>query len=321
MKVTNRAQLYTDTIKFIAGTADHEDDLRTLFAVVAPRLAAEGRSAVPGLAALLKTSKDLDQDFQDGKAARCDAFAAQRNAKETAQAWITTTRIVLVPYLSRNWSERWAQAGWIAPGSTATPDSIPQILDLTERLQRFLKANTRYENADPDVNVTTVRAKAIFDTLGQCVADVNKAKSGQRVRREAREAADTKLVEKLQSGRKALEIDLKPEDARWLDFINQVPADLERPEVPEDVEAEPGLPGRITVRCEPSERAESYEFEVLVVGVDSEFRSAATTQDPVMNLTLPAGKRVKVRVIARNSTGPSAASEVVEITVPQSAAA
>ena len=31
---------------------------------------------------------------------------------------------------------------------------------------------------------------------------------------------------------------MKPEDPRWLDFIEQVPADLERPEVPEDVELE-----------------------------------------------------------------------------------
>ena len=105
---------------------------------------------------------------------------------------------------------------------------------------------------------------------------------------------------------------MKPEDPRWLDFIEQVP---------EDVELEGGLPGRLTARCEPSDRAESYVVEAQIIGQDSEFRTVATVQDPLANLTFPPGSRVKVRFIARNSTGASAPSEVVEATVPPAPAA
>jgi hypothetical protein len=230
-------------------------------------------------------------------------------------------RDALVPFLSRNWSERWAQAGWIAPGSIAVPDSLPQIVDLLERLERFLVKNPRYQNAEPDVKVTSVQAKAYHTALGKCVADVSQAKSKQRAWRDARELADTALAEKLQAGRKVLEILMKPEDPRWLDFINQVPADLERPEVAEDVEVEAGLPGHVIVRWEPSERAESYEVEAQVAGQDAQFRSVVTVQDPVANLSFPPGSRVKLRVISRNSTGPATPSDAVETTVPAEAAA
>ena len=311
MKVPNRAQIYADVIKFTVSTKMHGTSLPILSAVVTE----------PGLVLLLAGSKGADELFQIGKAERRRAYGAQRDAKEAAQTWIGIARDVLVPFLSRSWNERWAQAGWIAPGSLATPDSIPQILDLLDRLERFLKKNSRFENAEPDVNVTAVKAKALHVGLDQAVKDVSTAKSGQRTRGETREAADSVMWEKVQAGRKALEIEIKPEDPRWLDFINQVPADLDRPEVPEGVEVEPGLPGRLTVRCEPSERAESYEVEVLVVGQDQAFRSVAVVQDPVANLSLPPGSRVKVRMFARNSTGSSVASEVVEATVPRAVAA
>ncbi len=82
---------------------------------------------------------------------------------------IGITRDVVVPFFSRSWIERLAPAGWIAPGSVATPDSIPQVLDLLDRLERFLKKNSRFENASPDVNVTAVQAKALHDGLDQAV--------------------------------------------------------------------------------------------------------------------------------------------------------
>ena len=149
--------------------------------------------------------------------------------------------------------------------------------------------------------MTAAPAKAIHDDLERCVKGVGRVKSALRLRREARERTDL-----------ALEIEMKPEDPRWLDFIEQVP---------EDVELEGGLPGRLTARCEPSDRAESYVVEAQIIGQDSEFRTVATVQDPLANLTFPPGSRVKVRFIARNSTGASAPSEVVEATVPQAPAA
>ncbi len=313
MKITNRSQFSADVIKFAAGAAQHGASFPALTAILI---------TVPDdLSTLLGKSKKQDQLFQDCKAARRTAFAEQANCKLPSQRWIGTARDALVPFLSRTWNERWAQAGWIAPGSIAVPDSLPQILDLLERLEGFLTKNPRYQNAEPDVKVTAAQAKAYHTALGKCVTDVSQAKSQQRACRDARELADTALAEKWQAGRAVLAIEMKPEDPRWLDFINQVPADLERPEVAEDVEVEAGLPGRVIVRWEPSERAESYEVEAQVTGQDAEFRSVATVQDPVANLTLPPGRRVKVRVIARNSTGPAVPSEAVEATVPAEAAA
>jgi hypothetical protein len=114
---------------------------------------------------------------------------------------------------------------------------------------------------------------------------------------------------------------LKPEDPRWIDFIEEVPADLERPEPVEDLEAESGTPGHVILRWEPSERAESYDVEVQDAEQNAEFRWAATARDPVADLSLTPGSKVKVRVIARNATGASAPSEIVEVQVPVAVAA
>ena len=71
MKITNRAQLYSDAIKFAAGTATHGPGFATLRDVV----------TVAGLHLLLDPSKAAGQFFQDGKAERRAAFKAQRDCK------------------------------------------------------------------------------------------------------------------------------------------------------------------------------------------------------------------------------------------------
>jgi hypothetical protein len=113
---------------------------------------------------------------------------------------------------------------------------------------------------------------------------------------------------------------LKPEDARWLDFRDVVPADQRAPEAVTTLEAQAGLPGHVSVHWLDSLRGDWYVIEAAV-GPDGVFEPVATVHDTVADLTFTPGVRVRLRVKARNSAGESGPSPVVEVEVPQAEAA
>ena len=90
---------------------------------------------------------------------------------------------MLTPFLGRIWDERGAQVGWIAPGTLATPDGLPPILHLLDRLEQTFQRNPRFENAEPEAKVTAAQAKAIHDDLERCIRGVGRVKSAQRASR------------------------------------------------------------------------------------------------------------------------------------------
>ena len=109
--------------------------------------------------------------------------------------------------------------------------------------------------------------------------------------RKTRESADAALNAKLACGRKVLAAVSSEDDARWLDFRADVPADLDRPEQVERVQWQPGAPGRITVSWRAATRAERYVVQVFVEGQDTAFRNVATVQDTNADISVTPGRR------------------------------
>ena len=105
---------------------------------------------------------------------------------------------------------------------------------------------------------------------------------------------------------------------RWLDFRAEVPGDLNRPEGVEDVQWQGGLPGHLTVRWTAAARAESYVVQAQVAGGSETFQNVVTVRDTFADITLTPGAqvRVRVRVLAKNGSGPGVPSEEVTATVP-----
>ena len=100
---------------------------------------------------------------------------------------------------------------------------------------------------------------------------------------------------------------------RWLDFRAEVPGDLSQPE---GVQWQGGLPGHLTVRWTAAVRAESYVVQAQVAGGSETFQNVATVRDPFADITLTPGAQVRVRVLAKNGSGPGVPSEEVTATVP-----
>jgi hypothetical protein len=306
MVITNRPLFHAGARQFIAGLALHEEELPAV-AVACPVLS---------LAQLYASSRSCQQFFQQTRDGKREAHIAQRDARKAGQAFIEKSRDVLVPYLGSDWSESWAQAGFINQ-SLAIP-SGPRIVDTLEALERYFKANSSQQRAD--LNVTEQAAKQARENLEVAVSTVAHCKRDQRKNRDLRKDADTALAEKLAAGRKVLAAVMPEDDPRWLDFRADVPGDLSRPEAVEGVQWEAGLPGHITVRWTAAVRGESYVVQVQVIGVDQVFRNIATVHDTMADIALTPGAPIKLRVLARNASGPGVPSDEVQATVPPLAA-
>jgi len=183
-----------------------------------------------------------------------------------------------------------------------------------EALERYFTANPAQQKAD--LKATAAFAKTTRENLELAVSTVARCKREQRTNRDLREDADTALAEKLAVGRKVLAATLPEKDARWLDFRADVPGDLSRPEGVEGVRWEAGLPGHITVRWNAAVRGESYVVQAQVAGADEVFRNVATVREAFADVGLTPGAAVKIRVLARNASGPGVPSVEVAATVP-----
>ena len=132
---------------------------------------------------------------------------------------------------------------------------------------------------------------------------------------QSREASHADLSAYLRESRKEVESAIKPNDPRWMDFIEKTPGVLHAPEAVSALVAEPGLPGHIRLSFLPALRAEAYGVYVSH-GEGQPFLHVATVHDTVADLILTPGADVRIRVKASNAAGQSAPSPIAEVTVP-----
>ena len=223
-------------------------------------------------------------------------------------------RDVLKPFLGRSWSESWAAAGF-KNQTLQLPSSLADVCECLRGISEYLAAHSTHQNAT--ANVTVAIASQHLSAIGVAIQAVSDCRRDQRAKREAREAAEIFLQKLMRKVISELDAVLEPDDVRWLDFIDTMPADTQVPEAVSNLEVEAAGPGRLDVEWSPSVRANRYHVEVIEAGRDVEFRRVTTTLVPNAELdTLPPGARVKVRVLAVNRAGDSAPGEVADATVP-----
>ena len=72
---------------------------------------------------------------------------------------------------------------------------------------------------------------------------------------------------------------------------------------------------RTAARWQPAVRGESYVVQAQVVGENLAFRNVATAQDTSADVALTPDAQMKLRVLARNASGPSVPIHEVQATV------
>lgn len=259
----------------------------------------------------LSNAETKQQEYAAAQNGKKGAFDAQRDATAAAVTFLEKGRDALVPFLGRRWSVSWREAGF---NSLRIPKSVPDIIDSLRGLEAYLRTNDQHQNAALDVIPDA--AQSLRETLARAATVVSNCTRDQRVKRDARNAAEKALQKKLTSLRNELEAVLEPTDSRWLDFFAEIPADLQRPESVAVVQTDATLARHVRASWEPPTRADRYLVRIQVVGQDAEPRHVATVREPSCDLnTFNAGDRVRVEVTAANRAGEAAPSPVVEMVV------
>ncbi len=270
-----------------------------------------------GLLSDLGNGQQMELSFQASRSGTLAASNNVKTARESALTYLGKAKTNLKTYLGERWSMAWAQAGF-ANNTLRTPTSTAGVLALAGALQTYFTNNAAHQNAT--AGVTAQAAGVLATALAGADTALTNAKFNQRTKRDARDSSHARMMKNHRASRMEVESVLPQNDPRWVQFINEVPADLRAPEAVSVIEARPGLPGHVSLHFLDSLRAERYAIEAAV-GPDGVFALVTTVADTVADLEFPPGSTVRLRVKARNAAGESGFSPVVEVTVPVAVAA
>ena len=276
------------------------------------------RYPAPALNSLLGNARQMELVYQTSRSFTLAVSNALITSRENAVSYIEKTRTTLKPYLGERWSTAWAQAGF-PKGTLKIPASNTlAVVQIVRMLQGYLLANPAQQNT---LNgATAAAAGTLVTALDAGMTALSNAKSQQNTKRLGREASQKDLSAYLRDSRKEVGSAIKPNDPRWMDFIEKEPGVLRAPEAVSAIVAEPGLPGHIRLSFLPALRAEAYGVYVSQ-GEGQPFVHVATVHDTVADLILTPGADVRIRVKASNAAGQSAPSPIAEATVPVALAA
>ncbi len=128
--------------------------------------------------------------------------------------------------------------------------------------------------------------------------------------------ANNALVGQMKDLLRNLSSVLADNDARWLSFGLQLPSTITTPGQPVNVTAHMDDQGRVVVQCDATPLATRYRTRIKVVGVDTDYRLAASSTEPIMlGGGVQAGQTIQIIVQAVNGSLQGVASEPIQFTV------
>ena len=309
----SRGNTFAAATKTVAGLTTHQVTLNIV------HIGDAGTPPGQALFNAISDARSKETLYQKARQEKAGAVLAQNERRALVEEFCLKARDVLKPFLGRVWGEGWAVAGF-KNQTLQLPTALPDLCECLRAVTAYFTNHAAQQNAT--ANVTAATGSQHLTALDAAIQTVSDCRREQRAKREARDAAEIFLQKLMRKVTSELDAVLEPDDVRWLDFIDTMPADTQVPEAVSDLEVESAGPGRLDAEWSPSVRAERYQVEVIETGRDEEFRRVTTTLVPNAELeSLTPGVRVKVRVRAVNRAGDSAPSEVVDATVPALASA
>ncbi len=311
--MSSKGTLFSGAAKMVNGCKLHQVSINLVH--VSP----PGTTAEVFMQQAFAAAQSGESGYQSSKQARTDAVGTQASVREVVAEFCLGARDAHKPFLGRSWNPAWSAAGF-KNNSLKLARSLPDQIECLRCLKEYFMNHSPQEQ--PNAQLTATMAGTHLTTMNTAVKEVSKTKKEQRSARQVRDATETALLKLQRKLRSELDAALEPDDARWLDFIDALPADTQVPEAVEDFMAEGDGPGGLGLEWTPSVRAERYLIEAQQIGVDADFRRVLTVTDPSADLEgLVPGARYRLRVVAANRAGESAPSAVVEIVVPAESAA
>ena len=266
------------------------------------------------LQAQLNAFANAQTDFNTTRDARQAASALCTDSHTAIYEWLLKARDVLLPYLGRSWSAAWIPAGF-TDHSTAVPKYVGDQLNLLGLISTFFTANPNYEDAA--IGVTGTAGTTLKTNSEAADTALHVAKTLAATKKDARDAALEALKGSMRMLVRILDELLDADDPRWATFGLNMPDADTTPAAPINLTANFADGPVLLAACDAVPLATRYRWRIKLVGLETEFRLAASTKSPLAQIdkVLP-GQSVELMVQAANQTSQSVPSGSVFVTLP-----
>ncbi len=261
--------------------------------------------------------KNAGDTYNTARKTLDDAYKISIPAQKALEEWLVVVRTVLAGRFGKDWSAAWAQAGWVGP-RTAVPKSIKGRMALGFALKDYFTANPSAQVAD--MNITADVADDLTTaalTSQQAAMLAEQALKDADLARQPIKADLLKLISRV-----VLNLDgmLAKDDPRWLVFGLRMPATPTTPGKPTGLAATV-MGTKVQLECDTMEYATRYRFRTKIVGVEDNYKLAASGTAPEAMLKgIAGGTMLEVIVQAVNGSAQGVASDPILVTMPATVA-
>jgi hypothetical protein len=148
-------------------------------------------------------------------------YPAMQKAQDEAKDFIGLAKDVLRLYLGKQWSEQWAEAGFVSR-SLRDPSTVDGLEAVLKALAAYFKAHPAQQSKDPEV--TAVRAAKLLANLSSVRASVKRHPDRQKAGRIAQKKAMSVLRNRLRATIGELNLRLERDSVLWGAFGLTAPA-------------------------------------------------------------------------------------------------
>ena len=251
---------------------------------------------------------------RDAHGAAKATLSANRDAHaallKTVRSSMMTARDVLKPFLGREHTVAWIEAGFadnLQVGRTGE-----SLLRNVQGINAYLTAHPEHENAA--LNITAERFASLATELMTRISAVDTSNATVISLAKDRDAKAKLVRQELSLLLAKLRVSFDPFHAMWETVGFNRPGFKSVPEAPENVTAVLVSPVSAKLQSDAAPRAERYHIWKKVVGVDADFVLVDTrSESDFLVQDLPPNATVELAMSAVNRGGESARSEPASI--------
>ncbi|MBA4147701.1 MAG: fibronectin type III domain-containing protein [Verrucomicrobia bacterium] len=247
---------------------------------------------------------------ESGKVELAARRAALKALVVTGQEFVTGAREVLKRTFGKRYTQAWDIAGF--RNSLRVPRTPDKLQAMVQSWKTFLTNNAGLEIAP--LNLTAAYAETLLQDMAAAQTAINIQNSTVNTLINVRNVKSEKLQGLVTTLMGELAMKLDPFASEWLAFGFNKPGAKQTPIAPGGLVVTLVGANAVSVKWDPSVRAEYYRVFIRVNGVHTELTSVGTPADLDFTIeSLPGNTLVEIAVSAVNNGGESAKSAVVTV--------
>ena len=256
--------------------------------------------------------------YNSKRSSRQAAFDLFHDKETVMSDWIMKVRNSLISPFGDKWNTMWAQVGFVQP-KIGLPRRLQDRITLAKKVSDFLATNPSYEVASQ--GITAAQGVLVRQAVIDAQTPVQQANMDLKTALTTLNTSQAALVKSMRYVIKILSGGLAKNDPAWEVFGLNMPATKTTPGAPTGLQAT--LMGtQVLLQCDVTPLAERYRFRTKIVGVETDYKLAASSKEPSATLKdIMPGVTLQVIAQAVNGGSQGVACDPITVTVPLSAPA